>query len=241
MIGRVLVSLIVAGCATQVDAVRPSVSLRYSDVDARQPYAPKVLRDLIVGRTFTVSGKFSGTCAESQAPLFAKNARDDYGTDYVECHVKRATVAVTCAGPCTVTGADVTPTAPGTLTVTIVLTANERYYTETRTFVARLADSMRIENCTEGPRLVVPGTPWPRCHLERPGFTVRVMANGKDLGLPVTVRSGDREVTGTEFALEALIGTTPAGSVADGEYDIDLRYGDLVGRARIVFRDGGQR
>jgi hypothetical protein len=226
--------LLVGACAKQVHPVSPEVSLVYSDFDPRQPYRTKVRRDVIVGRGITVHGTFDATCEKSREPLFATHPAEDYGTDWFHCNEESTRVVLTCTGPCTVSGTDVMPTAEGTFKLTIELTSKNHYHTETRTFVAKLADTLRVEYCTEGPRLIEPGVPWPRCHLDRPYFVARVMANGKDLDLPVTVRFGDREIIGKTFSLEKLLPITPSGNVVAGEYDLDLSYGTLQGRAKFI-------
>jgi len=231
---RIAVLVLAGACAHQVHPVAPSVSLHYSDVDPRQSDQPEVRREVIVGRAITVNGTFAATCAESKKPLLADSDKY-YGTDYVRCKEEGTQVVLACSGACSVSGNVVTPTGEGTFTLTIDLTSKQHHHTETRTFVAKLADHLRIENCAEGPRLIE-AAPWPRCTLDGGAFVVRVMAAGNDLGLPVTVRNGDREVTGNTFLVTQIIGTTPSGAVAPGEYDVDLRYGTLEGRARIVIR-----
>lgn len=240
-----LIAVVALGCTRRESGVEPTLRVAYAYVDRDRRVEGQPAYDavedkaaVLVGLPIHVEGYFAATCSSANEASWTRDSNGDpdkYPRHYRECDREATDVAITCAGPCTVRGPYVTPTAPGALSVAITLTSRDaaRVQRYVRSFHAVAAAELELR-CGKDHVVTTPDAP-ARCATSSPSIGVGIRAGDATFGAPLTI-NGEAfipERDATTISLARLFGHPPGTPMqpAPGVYRLDVRYRDL---ARVV-------
>lgn len=222
----VVVLVAAAGCPKQVSAPAPSATLSLVGGGG-------VGERIVLGEQLEVGGSWYGECADWEP------SKGEYRGSR-PCHERDFTLHVTCEGPCTVDGAQVTPTAPGAITVHVELVRPERTYRDARRVEVVAAEGFWVAGC--GNLAVRDGAPElqkpiladdVRCVLGERSLELGVLAGGEPYRIAVSLDGGAPTSGIDRASLAQLLGLP---SLAPGVYPLTLGYHGLSRRLAVELR-----
>jgi len=230
-------AIVVSSCAKQVTPVRAHWYPFYRLGDRPDDPQSRIKGKVLVGREFDVQGHFSAACDSSDAPLFAKKDGNEYGRSEKECKGEDTTLVVRCHGPCVASGTRVTPTATGPLKLEVELTSLRHHAIETMDLESVVVDGFVASWCISDFEQIFIVDNKASCTTKTGLVDIDVLGKGAQFSAPVTVTVGQKRVDGAQMInLTELVGGTPSDpkKAAQGAYDVELRYGDVVKVLRVV-------